>query len=625
MCGINGIVDFSKSVSGKQDLIQNMNNAIAHRGPDYQGQFVAPQIAFGHTRLSIIDLSEAGHQPMKSADGRFILVFNGEIYNFQTLKSQLNDYHFQSNTDSEVILAGFAKHGKDFISKLEGMFAFAIYDQKEQKVTLARDRSGIKPLYFYNTNKHFVFSSETRGLFASGLLQRKIPTASLVDYLRYQTVQTPDTLFEGVEMLPPGHTVTINEDGVDIRQYHEWTFDSSIRAQTREEQVKTIKSRVDEAVIKRLVADVPMGCFLSGGIDSSVTTAVAAQHLSEKLNTFSVVFDEAEFSERPYIQKVVDRYETNHYYLELSAQNFLDEIPNALNAMDHPSGDGPNTYIISKATKEAGITMALSGLGGDEVFGGYPIFSQTPQIMQKKWLLSFPKGIRKLMGKLGELKSGHSISAQKKTEILKLDLFDVEYIYQYSRQILLDDTIKGLVTQPQLPENKVLRYLNGIIGYGKPGFDFPVLSKVSIAEMLSYMQNTLLRDTDQMSMAHALEVRVPFLDHNLIHYVLQIQDHLKTGVYPKNLLVEAYKNELPREVYDREKMGFVLPYEQWMKHELRAFCVQNLKALERHPDIKMKKVMELWQQFEKNSRSVSWSRLWGLVVLGHKLEQWSYA
>lgn len=622
MCGINGIIDFSRSLNNKGELIQKMNQSIAHRGPDYSGVFQDEIIALGHTRLSIIDLSDAAHQPMKSHDQRYQIVFNGEIYNFEKIKSQLR-YPFKTHSDTEVLLAAYMHYGQEVVQHLEGMFAFAIYDQTEKTIFLARDRSGIKPLYFYNTKNHFVFSSETRGLFASEMVTRKIPQESLVDYLRYQTTQTPATLFEGVEMLPPGHSILVTEDQIKIDCYHKWEYNPSLRAHSREEQVQKVKSLVEEAIEKRLVADVPMGSFLSGGIDSSITSIVASQKLSEPLNTFSVVFDEAEFSERPYIQKVVDQYKTKHHYIELKAQDFLDEIPNALVAMDHPSGDGPNTYVISKATKNAGITMALSGLGGDEVFGGYPIFSQAPALMQKKWLLSFPKGIRKLMGSFNKLKEGNSIAAQKKKALLELDLFDAEYIYQYSRQIFLDPTIKQLLKQSSLPENRVLRHTNNYIGYEKEGFAFPTMSKISIAEMETYMQNTLLRDTDQMSMAHALEIRVPFLDHHLVEYVLQIQDQFKVGQYPKNLLVEAFQQELPREVYDRKKMGFVLPYEHWMKNELASFCKENLQSLERHPSFNMNKVNALWNDFSQSDK-ISWSRIWGLVVLGAKLEEWDY-
>jgi asparagine synthase (glutamine-hydrolysing) len=613
MCGIVGIVGL-EAIDNPEAVASRMVQKMKHRGPNDTSVWVKDDVVLGHTRLSIIDVGDQSNQPFVSGDGRYTIVFNGEIYNYLEIKEVL-DYPFKTGSDTEVLLASYLKWGKDCCRMLNGMFAFAIYDSETNEVFVARDRLGIKPLYFCNGNDNFVFASELRSLLECPVVPRKLCQDALVDYLRYQTVQAPNTIIKDVEMLPPGHFICIAPDSVEIGKYWDIIEDSSPQAaKMSREDIKTeVRSKLLKAVDRRLVADVPFGAFLSGGIDSSALVGLMSESTNQ-VKTFSVTFQEEEFSEAKYARLVADKFGTDHTEIKLSPEEFLKDLPNALAAMDHPSGDGPNTYIVSKATKEAGVTMVLSGLGGDELFAGYDIFKRSVDLHSKRWLSSFPKFMRKgIGGSLKVLKP--SVSSNKIYEILKADRMHFEFTYPISRQVLLDKQILKLLQQNQLPENWVFEKVNDLVGEKSAGIRLPLLSKVSVAEISTYMQNVLLRDTDQMSMNSALEVRVPFLDHELVEFALGIPDKHKFPNYPKQLLVESLGDLLPDEVVHRPKMGFVLPWEQWMKGELKSFCENRLMSLANKPFINKTVLESLWNSFLAGDKEVTWSRLWYLVVL----------
>lgn len=617
MCGINGILGLS-GVDNPAAAIGKMNAKLAHRGPDSEGTFVNDAVALGHRRLSIIDVSDAGNQPFHSADGKLTMVFNGEVYNYLELKEELDTSTFKTKTDTEVVLAAYAKWGIDFLSKLNGMFALAIWDEENRQLIIARDRIGIKPLYYHYRGDGVVFSSEIRSLIASNFVPKKLDTNALIDYLRYQTVHTPYTILEGVHMLEPGHYMVFTESEHIHQKYWDPATVELVHA-GRPELLMNIKEKLQQSVELRMRADVPFGAFLSGGIDSSAIVGLMSSVSELPVSTFSVTFDESEFSEARYAQLIAKKFNTKHTEIKLTPDDFLALVPSALAAMDHPSGDGPNTFIVSKVTKESGITMALSGLGGDELFAGYSIFTQAVELLDKRWLQSFPKTLRRAAGTaLTVLKPG--IASQKKAAILIQDYFDLEYIYPFSRLILEDEQLKGLVNNPVKTPNFIHGYLKEILDPSMPGFQLPYLSKVSLAEMSTYMQNVLLRDSDQMSMAHALEVRVPFLDHNLVEYVLGINDQQKFPHTPKELLTESLGDLLPREIIDRPKMGFTLPWEHWMKNELKGFCEDRLSKIGKREQFNAKGIQKMWQRFLNGDKYITWSRIWPLVVLGQWLE-----
>lgn len=613
-----------------------MCNAMSHRGPDDEGIFYDSPAALGHRRLSIIDLSEAGHQPMTSSDGRYTIVYNGELYNYQSLKLDLSralrtadgqigdSYIFNSNTDTEVIIAAYARWGAECLHRFNGMYAFAIWDHEKKELFIARDRLGIKPLYYYRKNNVLVFASEIRSLLASGLIPRKLNNEGLVDYLRYQTVHAPATIIENVYMLLPGHYMIVSEGAVNINRY--WKLPCGTDKSIAEKDYKTtcndINNLLLQAVERRLVADVPFGAFLSGGIDSSAIVGLMSRVQGDKVKTFSVVFDEKDFSEAEYARVIAKKFDTDHHEIHLKVDDFLKELPHALAAMDHPSGDGPNTYVVSKATHNAGITMALSGLGGDELFAGYNVFKRTLELERKKWVQAVPSFMRVLAGSMLRTRKP-SVQSEKMAELLKLKQLDFSFTYPLSRQVLLDKQILSLLGRTDLPSNKVSEILQELhsFGCGDNRSELPLLSRVSAAEISTYMQNVLLRDTDQMSMAHALEVRVPFLDFTLVEYVMFVPDKYKNPITPKKLLVDSLGDLLPAEIVNRPKMGFTFPWKHWMKNELKTFCEDRLNALSKRSAFRREGVMSLWKAFLADDPRVTWSRVWHLVVLENWMQQ----
>ncbi len=617
MCGISGIYGLEGLEDPKSILIK-MTEALAHRGPDAQGIHFNEHLGMGHRRLSIIDTSSDGNQPFHSADGMYSLVFNGELYNYLELKEKLKEYPFQTKTDTEVVLAALQTWGDQALQRFNGMFAFAFWDHHKKELKLVRDRLGIKPLYVSSVGSHFLFASEIRSILASELVERKLSPEGLADYLRYQTVHGEHTIIEGIQQIPAGGMLVIREEEQQFVDYWNLCQAANLDAgnQNREQQKKDIRTLLTESVQLRMRADVPFGAFLSGGIDSSAIVGLMAEVSDQSIATFNISFKENEFSEAPYARAIAQKFNTDHHEIELSVDAFKSMIPDALDAMDHPSGDGPNTYVVSKVTKEAGITMALSGLGGDELFAGYSIFTQSASLLSKRWLMSFPPLIRGMGGDLMKLLKP-SVASSKMAGILKEDYLDLEHVYPWSRSIFEDQKIQKLLRQKNLPENAVKRQLLESFQAKSRGANLPFLSKVSVAEIQSYMRHVLLRDSDQMSMAHALEVRVPFLDHRLVAYVLGVNDTNKYPHTPKELLVDSLGDLLPREIVDRPKMGFTLPWELWMKGDLKDFCAENMEALSKREAFNEREVLQLWKDFLHGKPGITWSRIWPLVVLNY--------
>lgn len=625
MCGINGILS-SSSADVILEKVRAMNNCLRHRGPDDEGtQLFEPSpgtnLVFGHRRLSIIDLSAAGHQPMTSYDGRYSIIFNGELYNYKELKFDLQravsgagemPYPFKTNSDTEVILAAFTRWGIGALERMNGMFGFALWDENEKELLLVRDRLGIKPVYYYHGNGNFVFSSELRAVLSSGMADRKLNTEALQDYLAYQTVHAPATIIENVKMLLPGHYMRVKNNELTIKAW--WTpslKQAGVDADTDYSHVKKkVRELFFEAVKSRLVADVPFGAFLSGGIDSSAVVAVMSKVGDQRVKTFSVIFDDPEFSENRYSRLIAGKYNTDHHTILLKPEDMLNELPAALAAMDHPGGDGPNTYIVSKATKNAGITMALSGIGGDELFGGYELFRRSLRIEEMFLLKAIPSFLRKPLGKLFALAKG-GIAGDKLEALLATENLELKEYYPLFRQVLNAGEVKKLLgATPHM--NEVMR----IAASFSPAKKNSVISRVTICEINTYLQNVLLRDTDQMSMAHALEVREPFLDYRLVEYVLSLPDSVKIPVTPKKLFVDAMGDLLPMEIVNRSKMGFTFPWKNWMKGELKKFCEEQLQYLGSSGIMDKNALSALWERFMNDDPRVTWSRVWPLITLG---------
>ncbi len=614
MCGIAGIFGI-KDKDQSAVIIQQMNDRIAHRGPDDQGTYTDEFVALGHRRLAILDLSPAGHQPMHSLDGNIEIIFNGEIYNFMEIREKIDNYEFKTRSDTEVIIAAYLKWGKECVHQFNGMFAFAIWDKNKKELFIARDRLGIKPVYYYLDGSVLYFSSEIRSLLASGKVPKKINRNALADYFTYQTVHAPYTIIDKVLMLMPGHHMTVSMSGMKIEKYWDIIANRSKAAEGKSysDVCSDVRKLFEAAIKRRLISDVPFGAFLSGGIDSSAVVGYMSKVQQQPVKTFNISFDESEFSEAKYARIISEKFGTDHKELKLTPADFLAALPAAMSALDHPSGDGPNSYIVSKITRENGITMALSGLGGDELFAGYPVFNRSLQFESKKWLWNIPAGIRKMMGAVA-MKIKPGIMGEKYNQLLSLPSGNVADTFPVSRQISTPDHIAKLLNFP-MPPDRVAEIVSEELRNNK---DLGVLSQVSVAEITTYMQNILLRDTDQMSMASALEVRVPFLDYELVEYVMGIDDEYKTPSFPKKLLVESMGDLLPDEIVHRKKMGFTFPWEKWLRNDLKSFCETRIESLAKRPFINEKVLLNRWQQFLDGNPAVRWPDIW----IGVVLENW---
>jgi asparagine synthase (glutamine-hydrolysing) len=616
MCGIAGILYLNQPLPGVS-LIKKMTDAMAHRGPDAHNDYVNGRIALGHRRLSIIDLSEVANQPLADHTGRYRIVFNGEIYNFRDVRARLADYPFATNGDTEVLLAAYIKWGADCLQYMKGMFAFAVWDNEEQVLFIARDRLGVKPVYYFINEDHFLFASEIRGITASGLVPKKIDQDAVREFLSYQSVGFPLSAIEGIGQLEAGACLTIRNGKTHFKKYWDITRPTSPVERPHDigQVKKDIRTLLRNAIERRLVSDVPIGAFLSGGIDSSAVVALMAEVSSERPNTFTIGFSEKEFDESDYAAEVARKYNTNHNRVLLKPAVFLDELTNALDAMDTPSGDGINTYVVSKAIRQSGLTVALSGVGGDELFAGYPFFKQYLQLKKYEKLWGATGWARRLVATAYSIKG--SGRAGRIQQLLKAPSCSIVSFYPEFRRIIgpsLLDKLTTLGKGTTVLENN-LSHLNGSLD------SFPALSQVSIAEYLGYTQHTLLKDTDQMSMAVSLEVREPFFDHDLIEYVLGIPDALKFPYTPKSLLVDSLGDLLPPQIVHRRKQGFLFPWEVWMKKELFSFCDERLKRIAERDFIKGKQLLECWDQFQKGNPDVRWMELWLFVVLEYWMEK----
>lgn len=618
MCSINGIYNHSK-LKNPYSQIQAMNIKSSHRGPDNSDIYQDPDVILGHNRLSIIDLSKLANQPFISNDKEIVLVFNGEIYNYLELKKKLVNYSFRTSSDTEVLIAAYLEWNLDFVNHLDGMFSFALWDKRTRLFMLGRDKLGIKPLYYSDKNNSIAFSSEIRSLLECELVNRKLNISALHDYLQYSTVHAPNTLVKDVKMLLPGNILIIKDD--EYRTYKYWELGSNLNKIEFDKDLANskIKELFSKAVNKRTMSDVPFGAFLSGGIDSSAIVASASKTCNKQINTFTVTFDNSDYNEAKYAKIIGDKYNTNHTEINLNPEDLLKELPDFLAAVDHPSADGPNTFVVSKAVKKSGVKMVLSGLGGDEIFAGYDIFKRAYNLLDKKWLFSFPPGLRSNLGSLMKLISP-TTSVEKIAETINQKRLELPYYYHISRRQLSNKTIAKL-----LPNyNKQLAFP---LEFALDQFEnsnikkLPFLSKVSFLEINTYLQNTLLRDTDQMSMANSLEVRVPFLDIELLEYVISVSDKLKYPHTPKKLFTDSMGDLIPNEIINRKKMGFVLPWDLWMRNELKDFNQSKLNYLCNSGIFNKTAVNDLWKRFMNKDKRVSWSSIWSLVVLSSWIEE----
>ena len=588
-----------------------MNAAQTHRGPDDHGvakiEFGRGEVLFGSTRLAIIDTSAAGHQPMNDPQTGNWITYNGETYNFKQLRLEIGNHSWFSNTDTEVVLRAYGKWGVDVFRRMRGMFALAIWDHAKQELLLARDTLGIKPLYYYVAQNQLVFASEMRALLASGLVPGRLSASGVDSFLSNGSVASPLTIVDEVKQLLPGHCLRVRADESGKIRLHETEFSRSNNKDTpgsRDEAVARLRFELEDSVRHHLVSDVPLGVFLSGGMDSSAL--VALMHgMNERPKTFSVVFDEDAFTEAPFSRAVAKRFNTDHSEIRLNEDRLIQILPDAIAAIDQPTMDGINTFVVSRAVKHAGITVALSGLGGDELFAGYPSFRRALKVAA---MSSVSKRVLRAAAGVGRVALNGSVQRHKFWQLANSSGSPGE-VYGISRQLFSNDSIA------QMTGREVDLYAtNG----NKHSGD--AINAISTLELKGYMTNTLLRDTDAMSMAHSLEVRVPFVDTKVIDYVLSLPGEWKLPAknsVPKPLLAEALADLLPRDLLARPKMGFTLPFEKWLQRNLRREVSSVLQDSQRLSSAALngKAVARIWNSFLEKPRAVGWSRPWSLYVL----------
>src|SRR5579864_9462778 len=633
MCGICGIVGM-ESAEDSGRAVRRMTAALIHRGPDEDGFLIAPhaapRVALGMRRLSIIDLP-GGTQPIFNETGDVAVFQNGEIYNFRALRAELESlgHAFRTKSDTEVIVHGYEQWGDACVEHLRGMFAFALLDMRGHsnggapRVFLARDRLGIKPLYYSLRNGVLFFASEVRALLANGCVPRQISAGALDSYLLFGSVCEPMTMVEEIFSLQPGHYASVPASGpvkwfapVPYGTFGEAASQKLSDAPTTlEDAAARLRPILTEAVAGHLIADVPLGIFLSSGLDSTAIVALASAAQSG-LHTFTVIFPEQEFSEADPARATAKKFGTHHEELLLDGAEMLAHLDDAVDALDQPSMDGINTYFVSWAARRAGLKVALSGLGGDEIFGGYSTFASGPKAVRvAAFGKNIPRGVRGATAAAVGRAGGGRGDGGRKLAALWRNSEALPHPYYFTRTLYTPDHVAALRgTDAASGDDRPWR--KWMEESAREASALDSFNAISCLEARSYMVNTLLRDTDSVSMAHSLEVRVPLLDHVLVEFVSRLPASLKVkrGVN-KALLVEALKGLLPEEIIGRRKRTFTFPWERWLRGSLAARVSAGINdmapALAAH--LNKDAVRAVWLAFEASK--TNWSRPWSLYVL----------
>ena len=620
-----------------------MTVAMAHRGPDAEGFLLddvrAPNVAVGMRRLSIIDLP-GGQQPIWNESGDVAVVFNGEIYNYRELRERLSaaGHKFKSDSDTETLVHGWEEWGEDLLNELRGMFAFALVDLRKLFATvpvlfLARDPLGIKPLYYAQTEKGFLFASEVRALLASGALRHKVSADALTAYLLFGSISEPVTLVEGVYSLPPGHRLLLHvperRRAPRARPWWDPTRSAAARDPKHPRVFRSAAPRVrgliEDAVRSHLVADVPVGLFLSSGLDSGALAAFACG-AQKGIQSFTLSFPDTPYDEAPLARVIAQHTGTTHTEVPLNGKDMLARLDEAVAALDQPTMDGINTYFVSWAARQVGLKVALSGLGGDELFAGYSTFSDTAKLARLGLVSRFvPGAFRRISAPLVNSLLAHrgSRDAARKASDAWMTPDVLPHPYFFTRLLFPPSEVRRLA-EPRYRRSRVASDGASLdptwLGWLEQTADQAVgaepIAATSWLEMRTYMASTLLRDTDSVSMARSLEVRVPLLDTPLVEFVTALPDAARVEAgRPKALLRAALDGLLPARILERKKRTFTLPWEEWLRTTLGARVQASLKELAPvlKPQLHAAGVKAVWDGFER--KATSWSRPWSLYVL----------
>jgi asparagine synthase (glutamine-hydrolysing) len=573
MCGISGYIRFNGGIEGKRAVLESMCDVISHRGPDDSGLYLEDTVGFGHRRLSIIDLG-GGKQPMRTNDGALCIVFNGEIYNFLELRDELKRKGFVFNTesDTEVILHGYRAYGTKVLEKLNGMFAFAIWDASHKRLFAARDRLGKKPFYYHADKDKFLFSSEMKSILAEPEIAREIDFGAVNKYFSYGYIPAPDTIFKGIRKLRPGHFLILENEKVTVTEYWDVRYSESGDCKTEDDFADKLQELLQESVRARLISDVPLGAFLSGGLDSSAIVGTMASLTGGPVESFTIGFEEAGFSELVEARRLAAFFKTNHHEFTVKA-DAISMLPKLVWHFDEPFGDSsalPTFYVSQMARK--GVTVVLSGDGGDEIFAGYNHYN---------WYKGF-KGYTKVpsifrKGLIGPL--GHVLPIHAKAKNLLIGIGQAEKIGEYNFAEIFP-LIKENIFSPWL-KSQIAQYADPLESrlYWNNAPKEPLISRMQYLDTKVYLPEDILMKVDRMSMANGLETRAPLLDYRLVEFAATIPPEMQTrDGKGKYLFRKAVSRFLPKEVLEKKKQGFAIPRQQWFKGELKAFAKELLTS-----------------------------------------------
>lgn len=621
MCGIAGLIYFDDR-QPTPELLTRMSDTLVHRGPDDWGYHIDGHTGFGHRRLSIIDLSPNGHQPMCNEDGTVWITYNGEVYNYRELNKDLEarGHIIRSRCDTETIIHLYEQYGRDCVHRLRGMFSFAIWDAKNKTLFAAVDRLRIKPFYYSLQGGAFSFASEIKALLAAGLFEPRLNHEAIHHYLSLQAVPVPMTIYEEVFTLPGGFALEVKDDKLSVYKYWDVDFQAA-EAESEEYYRRRVRELLWESVSLRLMSDVPLGAFLSGGIDSTVVVAIMSQLNKEPVRTFSIGYDVggADYDDTYYARLVSQRYKTEHTVRQVSAKDMVEHLPQFLYYLDQPSSDAINSYVVSRLAADE-VTVVLSGQGGDELFAGYSSFRLLQKLTQREAVLDrVPALLRNtLAAPFVQMPSVFKAWMPAR----KLHTFFDNYgsfvkKYAHIRMEISEDQKRRIYSDRfanQLNGTDTLsiyeRHLQHVAQNRDP------LGKVAYLDVKTHLGDVLLRDMDVMSMAFSLETRVPLIDHKLVEFVSGIPSHMKLrGNAAKYIFIESIRDLLPPEVIQRKKLGFNFPLAIWLRRELRPLIdfVLSREVIEQRGFFKYSEIERLKKEFF--TTDVRYRRLWGLVVL----------
>ena len=619
MCGISGIYDLSgKSVD--ISIVKRMCDAIKYRGPDDEGYYMNKYIGMGMRRLSIIDL-QTGKQPIHNEDKTIWIVFNGEIYNFLELRKRLEEkgHSFYTHSDTEIIVHLYEDFGEYCVNELNGMFSFAIWDNNKKLLLIARDRLGEKPLYYSYINNKFIFGSEIKCILQSGYYSKEIDYQSLDHFFTFLYIPAPNTIFKGIKKLPPGHILLFQKDEIKIRKYWEVEYKNIEKNKDIGYFTEAFLHKFREAVRIRLISDVPLGALLSGGIDSSAIVAIMSEFSTNPVETFNIGYgiEGTYYDERKYAKIIVDKFSTNHHEF-IVKPNISEVIPDVIKNFDEPFADAssiPNYYVSMMARRY--VTVALSGLGADEIAGGYERYLG---IQLLKYYKMIPKIIReniieRIINCLPDSKKGNrSIERIKRfinTGVLPIDEAYFNYISLYTLKQKEELFSESFMRNIQLQNSKEI-----FDGYFFQNEKLGTLSKILFTDLKTYLSDDLLTLTDRMSMAHSLEVRVPFLDYKLVEFMATVPPELKIkGFTKKYILKEAFKTILPSSILYKEKKGFTPPMAIWFRNELRPYLRTTIskERIQKIGFFKWDKIEEILD-LHLSGKENYYTQIWALLV-----------